>query len=133
MVLVSQSARLSPASPLAKLPLEIRDHVAELLPNRDRVALAQVDRQWTEITERHIWRDLPSVALLLLCLPSDARCVNRVVMARICSQLSRHQLILNSFVQSQPTTINGRHASRNVDVHCVVRTTTLYPHPVATE
>ncbi|KAL1721324.1 hypothetical protein EV715DRAFT_195232 [Schizophyllum commune] len=100
MALVTRSARFSPASPLAKLPLEIRDHVAELLPNRDRVSLAQVDREWTKITERHIWRDLPSVALLLLCLPSDARCINRVVM-------------------SQPTTINGRHASRNVDVHCV--------------
>ncbi|KAL1732851.1 hypothetical protein EV714DRAFT_206064 [Schizophyllum commune] len=99
MALVTRSARFSPASPLAKLPLEIRDHVAELLPNRDRVALAQVDREWNEVTERHIWRDLPSVALLLLCLPSDARCVNRVVMAL--------------------STINGRHASRIVDVHCV--------------
>ena len=97
MALVCQSARFSQASPLAKLPLEIRDHVAELLPNRDRVALAQVDREWTEIAERHIWRDLPSIPLLLLCLPSDAWCVNRVVMARICSRLSRHQLILTSF------------------------------------
>ncbi|KAL1665637.1 hypothetical protein GGF50DRAFT_52244 [Schizophyllum commune] len=101
MALVTRSARFSPASPLAKLPLEIRDHVVELLPNRDRVALAQVDREWTEITERHIWRDVPSVALLLLCLPSDARCVNRVVMARICSRF------------------------RNVDVHCVRLTRNL--------
>ncbi|KAL1706010.1 hypothetical protein EV121DRAFT_257735 [Schizophyllum commune] len=60
-----------PAS-FSALPLELQDHVAGLLPNRDRLALAQVSKGCTEVAERYIWRDLHSVAPLLLCLPRDA-------------------------------------------------------------
>ncbi|KAI5894385.1 uncharacterized protein SCHCODRAFT_02577399 [Schizophyllum commune H4-8] len=94
MALVTRSARVSQASPFATLPLEIWDNVAELLHNHDRVSLAQVGSKWIEIAERHIWRDLPTVALLLLCLPPDSWCINRV---------------------SQPAATGNR----NVDISCV--------------
>ena len=83
----------APAS-FSALPLELQDHVAGLLPNRDRLALAQVSKGCTEVAERYIWRDLHSVAPLLLCLPRDAWRVKQTPMVRAPNLiLSRQKLM----------------------------------------